>query len=59
MRICGFGLMQGSLSELDTQILLCVDLGFQSEDEISQIRQSIASLRSQIYMTIRSLQKAL
>ena len=49
----------GSLAELDTQILLSVDLNYHSENDIYEIRKCIASLRGQIYMTIRSLQKRL
>ncbi len=46
----------GSLSELETQVLLCVDLGYCSENEVNDFREKIISIRSQIFATIRKLQ---
>ncbi len=49
----------GSLSELETQILLCVDLGYINEEEVIELRKNILILRKQIYATIRSLRERL
>jgi four helix bundle protein len=47
----------GSLSELETQILISVDLGYKKETEIKDLLKIIVSLRGQIHSTIRSLQQ--
>ena len=47
----------GSLSELETQILISVDLGYKKEAEIKDLLKIIVSLRGQIHSTIRSLQQ--
>ena len=46
----------GSLSELETQILLSVDLGYQDKEDVTELLRFALNLRRQIYATIRSLQ---
>lgn len=49
----------GSLSELETQLIISVDLGYIGETEVQQILASVVSLRKQIFTTIKSLKKRL
>ena len=49
----------GSLSELDTQMLLSMDLGYIKEEVIVDLRKNILILRKQIFATIRSLREKL
>ena len=49
----------GSLSELDTQLLLSMDLGYIQEEVIVDLRKYILILRKQIFATIRSLREKL
>jgi len=49
----------GSLAELETQILLSVDLGYIVDDKAFEIRKNTLILRKQIYATIRSLRERL
>ena len=49
----------GSLAELETQILLSVDLGYIIDDEVFELRKNTLVLRKQIYATIRSLRERL
>jgi len=43
----------GSLSELETQMYLCIDLGYITEVDVTELRSKILILRRQIYATIR------
>jgi four helix bundle protein len=45
----------GSLSELETQVVLSKDLGYLNGSEAQQIMDSLVSLRKQILSTIKSL----
>ena len=47
----------GSLSELDTLVLLSVDMGYIIEKEVIGLRKKILILRKQIYAAIRSLRE--
>jgi len=49
----------GSFSELETQLLLSVDLGYCSEYEVDDFREKISRIRRQIFATIRQLQMRL
>ena len=49
----------GSLAELETQILLSIDLGYIIDDEVIELRKNVLILRKQIYATIRSLREGL
>lgn len=49
----------GSLAELETQLILCADLGYISntEGEIIKLMKDMLILRKQLYATIRSLRE--
>ena len=49
----------GSLSELETQMYLSVDLGYIIKEDVTELRRKILILRRQIYATIRSLSERL
>ncbi|MBW2109196.1 MAG: four helix bundle protein [Deltaproteobacteria bacterium] len=48
---------QGSLSELDTQILICKELGYVSEDDCCQVESDMETESKLIAGLIRSLRK--
>ncbi len=47
----------GSLSELETQLILSLDLGYVNESDIRKTMDSVVSLRKQILTAIKSLKK--